>query len=186
MMLPNGQCSLTGETMADEAYAGEDHGLKAKLAELTAGARDMAYGALKEAMAWTVYQWTVLALLTAIFVLVALSYGGIRTELAALKQQNAALADGLAPIESQIGQQMSDLKSALTHRPRRQDRQDGGQDRRSPGAEARRARAQAGGKAEAAIGWCFHASGACAGGPKAALRARAAPADRPGSRQSRG
>jgi hypothetical protein len=99
--------------MADEAYAGEDHGLKAKLAELTAGARDMAHGALTEAMAWTAYQWAVLALLTAIFVLVALSYGGIRTELAALKQQNAAPGDDLARIESQIGQQMSDLKSGV-------------------------------------------------------------------------
>jgi hypothetical protein len=100
--------------MADEAYAGEEHGLKAKLADLTAGAREMAHGALTEAMAWTAYQWTVLALLTAIFVLVALSYGGIRTELAALKQENAAPNEDLARIESQIGQQMSDLKSALT------------------------------------------------------------------------
>jgi hypothetical protein len=100
--------------MADEAYAGEEHGLKAKLAELTAGARDMAHSALNEAMAWSAYQWTVLALLTAIFVLVALSYGGVRTELAALKQERAAPGEDLARIESQIGQQISDLKSALT------------------------------------------------------------------------
>jgi hypothetical protein len=99
--------------MADEAYAGEEHSLKAKLAELTAGAKDMAHGALKEAMAWTVYQWTVLALLTAIFILVALSYGGIRAELAALKQEGAAPDENLARIESQIGQQMSDLKSGV-------------------------------------------------------------------------
>lgn len=99
--------------MADEAYAGEEHGLKAKLAELTGGAKDMAHGALTEAMAWTAYQWTVLALLTAIFILVALSYGGIRTELAALKQENAAPGEDLARIESQIGQQMSNLKSGL-------------------------------------------------------------------------
>jgi len=99
--------------MADEAYAGEEHGLKAKLAELTAGAKDMAHAALNEAMAWTAYQWTVLALLTAIFLLVALSYGGIRTELAALKQERAAPGGDLARIESQIGQQMSDLKSGL-------------------------------------------------------------------------
>lgn len=99
--------------MADEAYAGEEHGLKAKLADLTAGAKDMAHGALQEAMAWTAYQWTVLALLTAIFILVALSYGGIRTELAALKQERGAPGEDLARIESQIGQQMSDLKSGL-------------------------------------------------------------------------
>jgi hypothetical protein len=99
--------------MADEAYAGEEHGLKAKLAELTAGAKDMAHSALTEAMAWTAYQWTVLALLTAIFILVALSYGGIRTELAALKQERATPGEDLARIENQIGQQMSDLKSGV-------------------------------------------------------------------------
>jgi hypothetical protein len=100
--------------MADDAYAGEEHGLKAKLADLTGGARDMAHGALTEAMAWTAYQWTVLALLTAIFVLIALSYGGIRTELAALKQERAPPGDGPARSESQLEQQMSDLKAALT------------------------------------------------------------------------
>jgi hypothetical protein len=99
--------------MTDEAFTGEAQGLKAKLADLTAGAKDMAHGALTEAMAWTAYQWTVLALLTAIFVLVALSYGGIRTELAGLKQERAAPGEDLARFESQIGQQMSDLKSGL-------------------------------------------------------------------------
>jgi hypothetical protein len=64
-------------------------------------------------MTWTVYQWTALALLTAIFLLVALSYGGIRTALAALKQEGAAPDENLARIESQIGQQMSDLKSGV-------------------------------------------------------------------------
>jgi hypothetical protein len=99
--------------MTDEAFRDEQHSFKAKLADLTAGAKDMAHGALQEAMAWTAYQWTVLALLTAIFILVALSYGGIRTELAGLKQERAAPGDDLARIESQIGQQMSDLKSSL-------------------------------------------------------------------------
>jgi hypothetical protein len=99
--------------MTDQAFGNEQHGLRAKLAELGSGARDMAHSALNEAMAWTAYQWTVLALLTAIFILVALSYGGIRTELAALKQENAAPDDDLARIESQIGQQMSDLKSGV-------------------------------------------------------------------------
>ena len=99
--------------MSDEAFRDEQHSFKAKLAELTAGAKDMAHSALQEAMAWTAYQWTVLALLTAIFILVALSYGGIRTELAALKQERGAPSEDLARIESQIGQQMSDLKSGL-------------------------------------------------------------------------
>ena len=100
--------------MSDDAFRDEQHSFKAKLAELTAAARDMAHSAVTEAMAWTAYQWTVLALLTAIFILVALSYGGIRTELAGLKQERGAPSEDLARIESQIDQQMSDLKSALT------------------------------------------------------------------------
>jgi hypothetical protein len=99
--------------MTDQAFGNEQHGVRAKLAELTAGARDMTHSALNEALAWSAYQWTVLALLTAIFVLVALSYGGIRTELAALKQERAAPSAGLAGIESKIGEQMSDLKSGV-------------------------------------------------------------------------
>ena len=99
--------------MTDEAFRDAQHSFKAKLADLTAGAKDMAHGALQEAMAWTAYQWTVLALLTAIFILVALSYGGIRTELAGIKQERAAPSEDLARFESQIGQQMSDLKSGL-------------------------------------------------------------------------
>ena len=99
--------------MAHEAFRDERHGLRAKLADMGDGARDMGHAALIEAMAWTAYQWTVLALLTAIFILVALSYGAIRTELAGLKQERGAPNEDLARIESQIGQQMSDLKSGL-------------------------------------------------------------------------
>ena len=99
--------------MTHEAFRDERHGLRAKLADMGDGARDMGHAALTEAMAWTAYQWTVLALLTAIFILVALSYGGIRTELAGLKQERGAPGDDFARIESQIGQQMSDLKSGL-------------------------------------------------------------------------
>jgi hypothetical protein len=99
--------------MTDQAFGTEQQGLRAKLADLTAGARDMTRSALNEAMAWSAYQWTVLALLTAIFILVALSYGGIRTELAALKQERVAPSDGLAGIESKLGEQMSDLKSGV-------------------------------------------------------------------------
>ena len=99
--------------MTHEAYTDQPRGFGAKAKELTAGAREVGRSALKEAMTWTAYQWTVLALLTAIFILVALSYGGIRTELAGLKQERGAPSADLARIESQIGQQMSDLKSGL-------------------------------------------------------------------------
>ena len=99
--------------MSDEAFRDEQHSFKAKLADLAAGAKDMAHGALQEAMAWTAYQWTVLALLTAIFVLVALSYGGIRTELAALKQERAGPGLDQTNTNAEIGKQMSDLKAGV-------------------------------------------------------------------------
>ena len=100
--------------MTDEAYTGEAHGLKSKLADLGAGAKDMAHAALKEAMAWSGYQWTVLALLTATFLLVALSYGGIRAELAALKEARGASATARRISSADLDKQMSDLKAGLT------------------------------------------------------------------------
>ena len=60
--------------MTHEAFGDERHGLRAKLADIGDGARDMSHAALKEAMAWTAYQWTVLALLTAIFVPVSYTH----------------------------------------------------------------------------------------------------------------
>ena len=68
------------------------------------GAKGHGPPALQEAMAWTAYQWTVLALLTAIFLLVALSYGGIRTELAALKQERAGHGLDQTNLNAEIGQ----------------------------------------------------------------------------------
>jgi hypothetical protein len=70
---------------------------------------------LKEAMTWTAYQWTVLALLTATFLLVALSYGGIRSELATLKQdQGGVSAQDLAALRSDMTAKLSEMQSSLT------------------------------------------------------------------------
>jgi hypothetical protein len=94
--------------------------LRARLSDLTGGARDMARAALKEAMTWDAYKWTVLALLTATFLLVALSYGGIRAELAALKQDramsgiNAEIDKQMADMKAGLAQDISDLKSGLS------------------------------------------------------------------------
>ncbi len=99
--------------MTDETYTDQQRGLTAKLRDLTGGASDMARAALKEAMTWDAYKWTVLALLTATFLLVALSYGGIRAELAALKENRGTSAEGMAAINTEIGKQMSDLKAGL-------------------------------------------------------------------------
>ena len=99
--------------MTDETYTDQQRGLTAKLRDLTGGASDMARAALQEAMTWDAYKWTVLALLTATFLLVALSYGGIRAELAALKENRGTSAEGMAAINTEIGKQMSDLKAGL-------------------------------------------------------------------------
>ena len=109
--------------MTDEVYAHERRGLMARLSDLTGGARDMTRAALKEAMNWDAYKWTVLALLTATFLLVALSYGGIRAELAALKQpggttdgavRNADIDKQMADMKDALMQAMSDMKSGLS------------------------------------------------------------------------
>ena len=169
--------------MTDEAYTGEQAGLKAKLADLTAGARDTVHAALKEAMTWNAYQWTVLALLTATFVLVALSYGGIRAELAALREARGSSGDGAASISADLDKQMSDLKSGLSQSLTdmktgldAESRQDKRQARRPQrAAEARRTCAEAHSEAEAAIAWngMRRANPACAGDSTAARRARA-------------
>ena len=99
--------------MTEEIYTHERRGLTARLSDLTAGARDMVRAALKEAMNWDAYKWTVLALLTATFLLVALSYGGIRAELAALKQDRGTSADDVARINAEIDKQMADMKAGL-------------------------------------------------------------------------
>jgi hypothetical protein len=96
--------------MKDEAYA-ERSGLKAKAMDLGAGAMAVLRPALKEAMAWSAYQWTVLALLTATFLLVALSYGGIRAEFAAMKQDNPSVS---SPDLAAIRTEFSDMKAGVT------------------------------------------------------------------------
>jgi hypothetical protein len=105
---------LGGGAMTDEAYSDERQGLTGKLRDLTGGARDIARAALKEAMAWDAYKWTVLALLTAIFLLVALSYGGIRSELAALKQDRGVSAQDLAAVRTEMSTKLTDMQSSLT------------------------------------------------------------------------
>ena len=101
--------------MTDEAYTDQPRGFGAKAKDLTAGAREVGRSALTEAMTWSAYQWTVLALLTAPFLLVALSYGGIRAELAALKQsQSGSSAQDLAAIRTELNTKLTDMQSNLT------------------------------------------------------------------------
>jgi hypothetical protein len=55
----------------------------------------------------------VLALLTAIFLLIALSYGGIRTELAALRENGGGVG-APAPAGADLSKRMSDVESSLS------------------------------------------------------------------------
>jgi hypothetical protein len=85
-------------------------GFQGKVRDLGGALRDIGGAALRETLNWSAYQWTVLALLTAIFLLIALSYGGIRAELAALRENGAGAA---APTEADLSKRMSDLESSL-------------------------------------------------------------------------
>ena len=93
--------------MTESVFTFERRGLQAWLSEIASGAKDMTRSALSEAMTWDLYKWTVLALMTATFVLVALSYGGIRAELAALKQSGA----DQAVFDAQTAKQLSDMQA---------------------------------------------------------------------------
>jgi hypothetical protein len=94
-------------------YTQTRRGIGARLGDAAAGARDMARAALQEAMRWDAYRWTVLALLTATFILVALSYGGIRAELASLKEQRGVAGSDPATISAESAKQISDLQAVL-------------------------------------------------------------------------
>ena len=98
--------------MTEKADTNAKQGLHSKVRDLGGAVRDIGGAALRETLGWSAYQWTVLALLTAIFLLVALSYGGIRAELAALKENGGgAVAPG--PAEADLSKRMSDLESSL-------------------------------------------------------------------------
>jgi hypothetical protein len=99
--------------MTDDVFTPERRGVAAWLRDGWDGAKDMARAALREAMRWDAYQWTVLALLTATFILVALSYGGIRSELAALKEERSASPQEQPAMSAEIGRQMSDMQTAI-------------------------------------------------------------------------
>jgi hypothetical protein len=99
--------------MTGESFTHERPRFKAKLDDWTSGAREMVRAAMREATTWSAYQWTVLALLTAIFVLVALSYGGIRSELAALKNERGSAVPDQAAFGAEIDKRISEMQGSL-------------------------------------------------------------------------
>lgn len=91
--------------MTDEAYTSVRQ-------NLTARARDLTNAAWKEATTWDAFKWTLVALLAANFLLVALLYGGIKSEIADLKEDRGA--SDMANVRAEIGKQMTDMKVGLT------------------------------------------------------------------------
>jgi len=107
--------------MTTESFTHERPGFGVKLAEWMTGPRDMARSAMRETVSWSFYQWMVLALLTATFILVALAYSGIRAELAALKGQgpsaqpaSAAIEQRIADTEAVLVKAISEMKAGLS------------------------------------------------------------------------
>jgi hypothetical protein len=101
--------------MTETVFTPERRGIGAWFGDVLAGMKDMSRAGLSEAMTWDLYKWTVLALMTATFILVALSYGGIRSELAVLKEeQTSAPPDQSSALKAEIGKQISDMQAVLT------------------------------------------------------------------------
>ena len=98
--------------MTEKVDTEAKQGFQGKVRDLGGALRDIGGAALRETLNWSAYQWTVLALLTAIFLLIALSYGGIRAELAALRE-NGGGAGAPVPAEADLSKRMSELESSL-------------------------------------------------------------------------
>src|SRR5262245_65651239 len=98
--------------MNEKADTGAKRGFQDRLRDLGGALRDIGGAALREALNWSAYQWTVLALLTAIFLLIALSYGGIRAELAALRENGGGVG-APAPAGAGLEERMAGQESSL-------------------------------------------------------------------------
>jgi hypothetical protein len=89
--------------MTDEPYTDERQNFAAR-------AMDMSRNALKEAMAWDLFKWVVIALLTANLLLLVLVSGGIKSNIAELKQDRGTTAQDTAD----FGKAIADTKTGLT------------------------------------------------------------------------
>jgi hypothetical protein len=99
--------------MTDEPYMDARQNFAAR-------AMDMSRNVLKEAMAWDLFKWVVVALLIANLLLLALVSGSIKSHIAALKQDSGTSAQDAADFGKQIAdakaglaQAISEMRSAL-------------------------------------------------------------------------
>jgi hypothetical protein len=89
--------------MTDEPYMDARQNFAAR-------AMDMSRNVVKEAMAWDLFKWVVIALLFANLLLLALVSGGIKSNIAALKQDSGTSAQDAAD----FGKQIADAKAGLS------------------------------------------------------------------------
>jgi hypothetical protein len=89
--------------MTDEPYRDMRQNFPAR-------ALDMGRNAIKEAIAWDLFKWVVIALLIANILLLAVVSGGIRGAVAELKQDSGSSAQDAAD----VGKQIADIKAGLT------------------------------------------------------------------------
>ena len=75
--------------------------------------KEIARQSLAEVMSWDVFKWLVLALLIANFLLVTGLYRGMRSDIAALKQDRGTETTDLATARASFGKDMSEMRSAL-------------------------------------------------------------------------
>jgi septal ring factor EnvC (AmiA/AmiB activator) len=73
----------------------------------------MTRAALKELMAWDLFKWIVLALLTANCLLIAGLYSGNRSDVAELKQDRNTYAKEIADTRAEVGKEISDTRAGL-------------------------------------------------------------------------
>jgi hypothetical protein len=104
-----------GNATMTESPLGET--LVRALAEIAAQAKVTARVAselaVKEAMTWDFFRWVVVVLLAANFLASLLLYSGIRSEIAALKQDREASASQLADLRAEVDEKIKKAKAEL-------------------------------------------------------------------------
>jgi hypothetical protein len=100
--------------MSDGRYGEARQALSASVAQAKELARAAYAIAAKDAMAWDEFRWAVVALLAANLLLSLILYLGIRSDIAALKQDRDAYAHQLADLRVEVGKEIAETKTGLT------------------------------------------------------------------------
>src|SRR6188472_2052184 len=98
-----------GAPMAQDNFANQGQQFAAKAADFS---RAVLKIVSEDVRTWDVFRWLVIVLL-ALNLLLLLSLGGIKSEIAALKQDRSAAAKEIADTRAALTQAISDMRSAL-------------------------------------------------------------------------